>query len=266
MFLSTVAKYIKLTWAFKKMGILSALEYRVSFLFNVLGMLFNDAILILVWVIFFSKFPNINGWTLQDSFLLISISWLGYVFVTMIAGGVFELSKMIVQADLDYYITAPHNIIWHISVSKTPLEEIGTGILCVILYILACNSSIPGILLFLILSCISGIITFNFVLITQSLAFFIGNAEQISHVLVRSLLYMVYIPQPVFSIPLKIITTTIVPIFFICVLPARILKEFNIADFSLLILFTVISSYLAVYIFNKGLSKYESGNLINIRS
>ena len=59
MFLSTVAKYINLSFEIIKTNILTAMEYRTSFLIQVLGMIVNDTALIFVWVIFFKQFNHL---------------------------------------------------------------------------------------------------------------------------------------------------------------------------------------------------------------
>ena len=66
--------YLSLTWEMVKMNVLSAMEYRVSFIMQIVGMIVNDIGLIALWFIFFEKFPEIRGWTFQDTAALFAIT------------------------------------------------------------------------------------------------------------------------------------------------------------------------------------------------
>ena len=74
MFLSTAAKYVKLTWHITKTSILSAMEFRGSFITQVVGMIVNDIGFAVLWLIFFTRFPTVKGWTLDDTKLLFAIT------------------------------------------------------------------------------------------------------------------------------------------------------------------------------------------------
>ncbi|MCL4835806.1 MAG: ABC-2 family transporter protein, partial [Caldilineaceae bacterium] len=53
-----------------KTNLLSAMEYRAAFLLQVGGMMLNNAVHFLFWVIFFDRFKEVNGWGLMDMLLL----------------------------------------------------------------------------------------------------------------------------------------------------------------------------------------------------
>jgi len=72
-------------------------------------------------------------------------------------------------------------------------------------------------------------------------------------------------PYNVFSEIMKIIFLFIIPVFFISNIPVEILIQFSLKLFIEVIIVTILVFIIALFIFKKGLKKYESGNLINVR-
>ncbi len=70
------ARFLGALW---KANLLAAMEYRTSFVLQIVGMALNNAVFMLFWVIFFERFENIGGWGLADLVLL-------YVVVAMAFG------------------------------------------------------------------------------------------------------------------------------------------------------------------------------------
>lgn len=265
MFLSTVAKYISLTWEMTKLSILSAMEYRVSFLTQVFGMLINDIALIVIWLIFFQKFPSINGWQFQDTAMLLALTTVNFAFVMIFARGAFELSKTIARGELDYYLSFPKNVLWHALVSKTSISAIGDLLFGIIIFFFSGNISLEKFILFIVIGFLTALILLNFIVITQSIAFFVGNFEEAAEQMLHALLGFALYPQTVFYGALKIIMFTIIPAFFIATLPVQLLQHFDWKLFLILIGFWILTSLIAVFIFKRGLRRYESGNLINVK-
>lgn len=265
MFLSTVGKYIGLTLEMTKSSILSAMEYRVTFLIQVLGMIVNDIALASVWVIFFQKFTSIKGWGFSDSVLLYAITTINFGAMMIVARGAFEMARTISRGELDYFLALPKNILWHISVSKTEISAIGDFIFGLAIFLIAGNPTLERTGLLIFYSVITTISLVSFTIIVQSVAFWVGNFEeaagQIFHLLIGFTLY----PQTIFSGVLKVIMLTIIPAFFIATLPVQLIKSFDLGWTMVLVLYSIGISILAVLVFNTGLKRYESGNLINTR-
>jgi len=262
---NTFLLYCTLSWRMTTMNILSAMEYRVTFFLQVIGMFINDIALILIWVIFFAQFPMINGWTLQDSILLMSMVTFIFGIVHVFSGGSRELAKTITQGELDYYLTYPKNVLWHVSISRTDISALGDMLFGLVLFCFSGNISLEKIFLFLTISLFVAFILFNFLTITQSLSFFFGNFEDAAEALYQSMMGFSLYPQTSFYGFLKVIMMTVLPAFFIVTIPVNIIKTFDLLSFLLLLGFALVTFLLAVLVFYKGLQKYESGNLINLK-
>lgn len=263
--LKRFAAYVSLTWEMVRSSLLSAMEYRVSFLIQVVGMIVNDIALIGVWVIFFQRFPSIGGWGFQDTVLLFALSTVSFSLVMIFGAGIVQLAKTIVRGELDYYLSFPKNVLWHVSTSKTDVSAVGDLIFGIIIFFFSGAISLEKAGLFLCMAVLSGIIFFNCIVISQSLAFFVGNFEDAADHFFDALLGFSIYPQTAFYGALKVVMLTIVPAFFMVTLPIQLIRHFDLVFFLILVLFTILSSAAAVTIFSRGLRKYESGNLINVK-
>lgn len=265
MSLSMVGKYILLTIEIQKLNILSAMEYRTSFLLQVIGMIVNNTGLVLVWVIFFKRFNNVNGWTFQDTTLMFAISTMVYAIVMIFSRGAYELSRTINLGELDYYLVLPKNIMWNASVSKTSISAIGDLIFSLLIFLFSGEISINKIVLFLSVSVLASIILYSFIIITQSISFFVTNFEDAAAQFFDCLMGFTLYPQTVFHGLLKILMLTVFPAFFMIALPIQIVKNFNIYDLAILFVVAITLFFISKFAFEKGLKRYESGNLMNVR-
>lgn len=263
--LMAVKKYFVLTWEVAKTNLLAAMEYRISFILQVVGMMVNDLLMIVLWVIFFQKFGEINGWTFRDTVMLWSITTVNFAIVMMMTRGVSELAKSITRGDLDYYLSFPVDTLWFLSVSQMSVPAMGDLFFGVILYLLYGDLSIQGILLYVFLCVVTAWIFFNFLVLTQSIAFLVGNFEEAAEQWYHMLLGFTLYPQSVFSGVLKILMFTLVPAFFIATLPVDAINHFTWEKIWWLFGFSLFTFVIAIGLFRLGLKRYESGNLISFK-
>jgi len=264
MYQLTVAKYTRLTFEVIKSNILSAMEYRVSFLVQVFGMLINDSFLVLIWYFFFQTFPKIKGWTLEDTFLLFVINTINFALVMIFAGGARTIASTISKGQLDYFLGFPKNVLWHLSVSKTDISAIGDLLCGIAIYLIFVPVTLEKTLWIAILSVLSGFIMYSFIVLTQSLAFFVGDFENGAEQFFQSMLTFTLYPQSIFNGALKVIMLTVLPAFFIAAVPVSLVQNFSLPLFLLMVSVGLVIFTLAVTVFKYGLKKYESGNLINL--
>lgn len=256
--------YIKLTWEVVKLNIQSNMEYRASFFTQIGGMAINDVCLIMLWVVFFSRFPDLQGWHIQDTFLLFAIGMTNFGLYRIIGGNAEEISRTIARGELDYYMTLPKNVLWQVSTAKSNISAIGDLVFGMVLFLFLVHSWQQFAVYFLI-SSFSALILYNFVVVLQSMAFFFGNFEETAERIFSILLGMSLYPETTFSGVIKFMTFTLIPVFFINWVPVRLIQSFDWMQLLYMIGFWITSLAVAVFIFNWGLRRYESGNLINVR-
>lgn len=265
MSISMAVKYLKLTFLVQKINILSAMEYRTSFIYQVLGMIVNNTGLLYVWVIFFKKFPAINGWGFQETMLLYGISTLSFSLVWLFLFGSLHISEYIVKGQLDNYILQPKNILWNISVSKTDISAIGDMSFGFLVLLFSTYFNFQNLLVFIIIGLISAFIFYNLIVIVQSITFYFGNFEAVAEGFVDALLGFTLYPQTIYTGTLRILIYTVIPAAFISLVPVELVKHFDIWKFLLMIFVACITFLLANLIFTRGIRRYESGNLINVK-
>jgi ABC-2 type transport system permease protein len=262
---STVGNYIALTWQLKKISIQSAMTYPTSFFVQVFGMVFNDGAWLGMWAIFFKRFPVINGWGFNNLLVLYAFSTLQFALCVVVTEGTGYLARYVVSGELDAYLTMPKHVLWSVAVSKIDISAIGDGLFGLIIIFYVYGLSLGQISWFLLLATLAAILLFDFVLVTQSLAFWLGDVDEVAKRMLHMLISLMLYPQSIFTGLLKLITITILPVFFMVNVPMSLMAAFSWYYFVVLLLSVVIGTTFALWFFNRGLARYESGNLMTTR-
>ena len=262
------ANYLRLTYEIHKANLAGAMEYRFSFLLQVARMMLNNTGFIIVWVIFFDRFPAISGWGLDEIMLLFAIIAIGYGILFSLGGGLRTLAKDISEGGLDYYLSFPKNVLWHVSVSRLTVSAVGDiayGFVLLAVLHLRGALDLWQFLIFLGTILPVSLIMYSFFLIVQSMAFFFGQFADAAGSLFDFLLGLSLYPQSVFSGALKVAMYTILPAYFIVGIPVSLIKSFNLSQLLQLVAASIIFFVLGIFVFYRGLRRYESGNLITVR-
>jgi ABC-2 type transport system permease protein len=259
-----ILNYIILTFEVVKLNILSAMEYRVAFLTQVVGMIMNDCCWLYLWYLFFTRFPSINGWGLHDTLILFSFNMANYGLYKIFTDHSSDIAHDVAQGNLDFYMTLPKSVLWQVSTSTTAISALGDFIFGVVLFLLLGFGWVQ-FLLYLLLCILTAVIYYNVTVILQSMAFFLGNFEETAERIFNLVMGLTFYPATAFSGVLKFLTFTFLPVFFMVWLPVDIMKLFSWTKVGMVAGFALLTFGLAVWIFNRGLKRYESGNLINVK-
>ncbi len=128
-------------------------------------------------------------------------------------------------------------------------------------------ATLTGIQFFLFFFfCITGgIILTSFAVILGSLSFWIQKADMIADTGNGLMTNFATYPDGIFKGVVKVLLFTIVPVGFINYIPIKILVSFQLDVFLLIIVIMFFVVFLAFFIFNRGLKRYSSSNLMNAR-
>lgn len=265
MSLSTVGNYISLSWRIFLVNLQTAMSFKWSFVLEIIGVIAFYGGQFFLWTTFFKQFPCVGGWTYQDVMLVYSLFLFSFSLMDVFLGGINELAILINTGGLDYFIVFPKPILWHIVVSKSDVISLGVVVQSLTFFFYSGTILWSRTCLFLLASIFCIILLFNFLAITQSLAFFISGFDQGANIIRYQLMTIVTYPFSIFPKPFKYLLMTIIPSFFIITLPAQLISNFSWRIFGVLIVISILSSLLANAIFSAGLRRYESGNLIGTR-
>lgn len=135
-----------------KTNLASAMEYRVNFVSQVVGMLINDGIYFVFWLLFFDRFKIVRGWGMSDMVLLFAIITTGYGLAFVCFGNAMNLAELIAQGRLDYYLTLPRDVLLHVLASRSILSAWGDLTFGIMAFLFTGRFSLPEIALWLLAS------------------------------------------------------------------------------------------------------------------
>lgn len=242
-----------------------ALEYRFSFASQIFAMLINDCMWLIFWLAYFGKFQLVAGWGRDEIVMLWAVTAAGYGLGTTICGNMMALAGMIARGEMDFYLALPKPVLPHALISKMHLTAPGDILFGLLVFGLIVRPSATQWLLFLLFVLTTALIFVGFSVITQSLSFWLGNAEGLAQQFANALLSFSTYPTVIFNGAIKVALFTIIPAGFIAYLPVQLLREFSWPLLAGLLLFAIGIVAAGGLVFRAGLRRYESGNLVLMR-
>ena len=243
----------------------SAMEYRASFLSQIVGMIINDGIYFVFWLIFFQQFGTIQGYNTGEIYLLFAVVTLSFGLAHILAGNVGQnLAYLIAQGRLDYYLVFPRNLMWHVVFSRMLVSALGDLVFGLIAYLFTGLFHPLEIVYFLAASVLAALIFVAYGIIAGSLAFYMGNAQNASQQMSNAMTTFALYPNSLFAGVSRLLLYTLIPAAFVGAVPVRIIQERD----PMLLLFLLGAVGLiwgvATAVFYLGLRRYESGSALNV--
>lgn len=257
--------YPRFIWGYVMANVQGALEYRLSFVSQVFAMILNDLIWLIFWLAYFGSFPLVAGWGRNDVVTLWAVVAVGYGLGTGLFGKAPYLASVIARGQLDVYLSLPKPVLLHTLISQMNLTAPGDVLFGVAAYAWIVRPSLPQFAIFSLCVITSALLFVAFIVLTQSLAFWLGNAEGLAQQCLNALINFSTYPTVIFSGIVKAALFTLIPAGFISYVPVQLLRSFSWSSFAGLLAFTAGFVAIAVAVFYRGLRRYESGNLVMIR-
>jgi ABC-2 type transport system permease protein len=257
-------KELKFLFAVWKVNLQSAMEYRISFLSQVGGMILNNGIYFLIWVIFFDRFKTVRGWGLSDMFITFGIAASSFGLVSVFFGNTFNLGKIILQGRLDYYLSLPRPVLLHAVASRSVTSGMGDLTYGLLSFIVSGVFTWDGLLRFILAVMLAACVFAAFLMIIQSLAFWIGTTSYISGIAVNAMITFAIYPITLFDTGARLILFTLIPAALMGAVPASFVRGFGWDTLAQLSLGAVVFLGLAIGLFYTGLRRYESGSAVQV--
>lgn len=245
-----------------KTNLAAAMEYRVAFISQSIGMILNDAVYFVVWIIFFDRFPSIRGWQLTDMFIVFGISASAFGLAGLLFGNAFNLGDIIVKGRLDYYLSLPRPTLLHALASRVVPSSFGDFLYGFISFSASGQFSIVGLGRFVFGIAIAMTVFVSFLVLVQSLAFWLGTGGVFTNMAINAMITFAIYPITLFNQTAKFILFLVVPAAFMGAVPAGFVKSFSWPTLGLMILAAAGFLILAILVFHVGLRRYESGSAI----
>ena len=263
--LTEVRNQINVSLLSTKYAIQRELLNKATFLFDSFFMILNNASFLVQWLVLFNIKNNIGGYTFKQVALLWGMTAGVYGFAHFFFKEAFSLSDTINKGKLDVYLIQPKNVLLSCITSSVEVSAVGDMIYAFIM-LFVYGFSIKNFLLVLFFSITGGIIMTSAAVMVASLSFWFGKADFISDTINSLQVYFGTYPEGIFKGVVKFLFYTIVPIGFTGYLPVHVITDFKITPILINIGVMILFVTLATIIFNLGLKRYSSSNLMNTRS
>jgi ABC-2 type transport system permease protein len=258
--------YLGLVSAYFRLNLNAQMEYRTAFISQILAMFINDGVWLAFWWLFFSRFPVLNGWDIKDVITVWSVTAGGFGLAHAVFGNALPLASIISQGQLDVWMLYPRSLLPHLLLGRMSASAIGDALFGLVAYIVLVQPDAAHFLLFLLMLLSTATLFLGFSILSASLAFFLGSAAQLSEQWRFALITFSTYPMSLFDGFAKIILFTLIPAAFISGLPIEALRNLNFGQAGLACAGAVAVLALGVGAFYLGLRRYESGNLLEMRS
>ena len=247
-----------------KYSLMREMLNKVTFVSNIVFMLLNNASFIIQWLVLFTLKDSFGGYELKEVLLLWGMAASTYGVSRFFFSSSFKLSDTITNGKLDAFLVLPKDVLLSVITTEITVSAIGDMIYGYIMLIIY-GITIKNFLTFTILSICGGLILTSISIIFSSLSFYITKADLISDTANSLMVNFATYPDGIFKGITKVILYTIIPVGISTYLPVHTIINFNIYDFLIIILVCLIIMILAYLIFNRGLKRYSSSNLMIAR-
>src|SRR5689334_8709048 len=92
-----ICDYVRLLTAYLRANLNAHLEYRGAFVSEALAMFMNDGVWVAFWILFFDRFPVLNGWNVRDVLTVWAITTAGFGIAHSFMGNGWHLANLIVN-------------------------------------------------------------------------------------------------------------------------------------------------------------------------
>ncbi len=261
-----MGKYLKLAYTFRKLNMQSAMAYRTSFWVAVFSMVINDIVMIIVFYMLFQKFGTIGGLDFQWYLRLNTVVIGGYCVMNIFFYGSRKISEKVASGQLDSDLLLPKDLLLRLLLNWINITAYGDLLYGILLLFFVKWVTVLFLIKLLVVSVFAGITFTGFMLIFESLGFWIWSSRELSKAIFEAVLWPSHYPQGIFqSRFLKLLFVSVIPIFFIAYLPYNMITyDFSIQNSLMLIAASIFFFGLWYTLFYKWLKRYESGNTINV--
>lgn len=247
-----------------KTNLLAAMEYRVAFISQVVGMMLNNAVYFLFWVLFFDRFQQVRGWGINEMLILFGVVAAGFGLGVYLFGNALTLADVIAGGRLDYYLSLPRPVLLHALASRSIVSGLGDAVYGLISFALAGHYTPDAVGRFALGALLSATIFLSFLVLVQSLAFYLGNATLLTAQATQAIIAFSLYPITLFDGTAKLLLFTVLPAAFMGAVPAEFVREFTWSTLAQLLTAALAFLSLALTVFHRGLRRYESGSAIQV--
>ena len=259
--LQEVKNQLKVTMLTIKYGIMREMLNKTSFVMNVVFMMLNNATFIIQWMVIYALKEDVGGYTFKQILLLWAMAAATYGFSHFFFKKSFSLSDTITNGKLDSFLVQPKNVLLSVITTEVEVSALGDMLYGYVVFFIS-GFSITGLLWFILFTITGGIIITDVAVILGSLSFWIGKSDMIADTGNGMITYFATYPDGIFKGAARILLLTVIPIGVTTYFPIWIMTEFNLGLVLIILIVTIMLTAITFFIFNRGLRRYSSSNLM----
>lgn len=259
--LTAVKNQIKISILSIKYALIREMLNKTTFITNIVFMVLNNASFLVQWIILFQIKDNFGGYTFKDVLLLWGLSAGTYGISHFLFKKAYHLSDMINTGKLDSFLVQPKNVLLSAITTDVETSALGDLLYAYIVFFIY-GFTIKGFILYTIFIILGGLILTAIAVILASLSFWFNKSDIIADTGNGLMIHFSTYPDGIFKGITKILLYTLIPVGITTYIPIKIMSNFNILHFGIILLVTIFLVLVAFIIFNKGLKKYSSSNLM----
>lgn len=259
------AAYLRFLAAAFTANLQAVVEYRISFLIQVFGMMLNNAAFAAFWAVLIARTGSVGGYGFTDVMVIWALTSTSFGIAHVLWGNVRSLGSIIQRGELDVYLLQPKDPFVNVLASRTIVSAWGD-----LAYGYLVLAFLPGtgperLALFTFLA-LGGAVIFAAVFsAAESLTFFLGNAGPLSQAVTEFLISFSLYPETIFDSGMRWIFYTILPSGFIAFVPLAVYRSLDWPLVPVLLGVAAVYAGGAYGLFRAGLRRYESGNQMGTR-
>jgi ABC-2 type transport system permease protein len=260
-----ISSYLALAASYFQLNLKAQLEYRGAFLSQALAMFLNNIGWVVFWGLFFHRFPVLRGWTMHDFITLWAVVAAGFGLAHSVFGNALVLSSLIARGQLDAWLLYPRAVLPHLLLGRMSATACGDAAFGYLVYLAVVKPDLQHFALFTAFTVSAAMAFVGFSVLTGSLSFYLGNAEALSEQWRFAMITFSTYPATLFEGTVKLLLYTLIPAAFVGYLPVEALRSLSAADAAMAVAGSAAILALGACVFYLGLTRYESGNLMEMR-
>lgn len=233
---------------------------RASLLSQVSIMVLNDIVWVVFWVLFFRRVGTVRGWDGERILLLLSVLTCAGGIALGVLANARRVGNMAVDGELDGVLALPVPPLAHLLLRRVEAINVGDLLFGIVLFASTGSHTIARTAVFVGAVIAVATLLTGFLVLTGSLAFFIGRNEG-GELGFHAMLLLGAYPVDVFAGAVKVVLYTVVPAAFVSTVPARLIEDFDVARALGLAGVAGLFAFAGWATFTLGLRRYTSGSL-----
>jgi ABC-2 type transport system permease protein len=242
-----------------------AIEYRISFYFNMVNQFLKFGIWIVFWEIILNQVGVLKGWDLPMMVMLVGF----YFFqegLWIIFWRNWNYSDDIINGYMTVFLVRPLNpylaLIWkHMDVMRLGELFLGMGLVIFSLFYYGIQTTLLKLTLGFIICTLGTFLILNSFAIINALSFWWGRISAIRNIFV-AFFVTEKVPITIFPATIKFMFTFMLPIIFIATYPVLAVVEFTVAESLNIILIESMVAVIWFFIFSliwkRGIRRFEA--------